>query len=308
MIRESIQTGQIMHIEEAPVSRFFYEMYISPVRDAKKKIVGGAIIIHDVTHLKEVDRMKTDFVSIASHQLRTPLTTISWYTEMLQAGNAGALNEKQQDYLEEIRNGGVRMAHLVNDLLNISRLETGRLKVDPKPVDLVKVITEVLHDLEVWSKDKGCIIIFEKPKKATVEIAIDSTLTDQVLHNLITNAVRYSTEKNNQITVSLLEKENEYWIGVADGGIGIPVAEQGKIFQKFFRADNARTKEGDGSGIGLYIAKMIMEAAAGRLWFESPTLNRIGSGGKLEEYGTTFYMAIPKQGMPSHEGEKPLQN
>ncbi|MFA5993567.1 MAG: ATP-binding protein [Parcubacteria group bacterium] len=308
MIRESIETGQVMHVEEANVSMFFYEMYISPVRDSKKKIVGGAIIIHDVTHLKEVDRMKTDFVSIASHQLRTPLTTISWYTEMLQSGNAGELNEKQRDYLAEVHNSGVRMMHLVNDLLNISRLETGRLKVDPRPVDLVKFIVDVIHDLEIWSKDKGCLVVFEKPKESSVVVAIDNMLTDQVLHNLITNAVRYSTEENNHITISLIEKENEYWIAVADGGIGIPQKERDKIFQKFFRADNARVKVGDGSGIGLYIAKMIMEAAAGRLWFESPTLKREGSNGSVEEYGTTFYMAIPKSGMLSHEGEKTLKS
>ncbi len=305
MIEKSIKTGKVMHIEGAQVSRFFYEIYVSPVRDFKKRIIGGSIIIHDVTHLKEVDRMKTDFVSVASHQLRTPLTAINWYTEMLQSGDAGDLNQKQRDFLAEIYKGGVRMVQLVNDLLNVSRLETGRLKIDPKLTDLVEFIEDVIHELEVWSKGRKCGVIFQKPKKNPSKIAIDSVLMRQVIHNLITNAVRYSPA-NGEVVINLLEKGEKYLVSVADQGIGIPKDAQGKIFQKFFRADNARAVEGEGSGIGLYIAKMIMEASAGRLWFVSPTLKKKGIKGGAEGYGTTFYVTIPKHGMAAHEGERGL--
>jgi PAS domain S-box-containing protein len=307
MINEAIREGKIIHIEEVRVSQFFYEMYISPVRDFKKRIVGGAIIIHDVTRIKEVDRMKTDFVSIASHQLRTPLTAISWYTEMLQSGDAGELNEKQTKYLLEVHKGSVKMTHLINDLLNISRLETGRLRIEPVKTDLVRFIVEAIHDLEIWIEKRKRKVVFEnRDELSKLEVLIDPTLMHQVIHNLITNAVRYSTEIDSIVRIFLEEKDDEYIISVVDEGIGIPKESQNKIFQKFFRADNARSKEGDGSGIGLYIAKMIMEASSGRLWFDSPTLHRMGVDGKNEDYGTIFYVAIPKTGMISHEGEKSL--
>ncbi len=300
-----LQKGGLFQIEEAILSRFIYEVFIVPVLDREKKIVGGAIILHDITHLKEIDQMKTDFVSIASHQLRTPLTTINWYTEMLRSGDAGKLNEKQKGFLEEVYKGSVRMVQLVNDLLNVSRIETGRLKIEPKPTDLVKFIASIIRGLEMWSKERNCVVVLEKPKKPLLKAAVDHVLMRQVVHNLITNAVRYSSSKKGEVTVTLEEKKENYLISVIDRGIGIPKEAQGRIFEKFFRADNARSKEGEGSGIGLYIAKMIMEAAQGKLWFESPTLKRKVNG-KKEEYGTTFFVEIQKKGMTAHEGEKGL--
>lgn len=303
---DALAKNKTQKIDSLELDRRFYEVVITPVNDFQKEVSGGVIILHDITHLKEIDRMKTEFVSVASHQLRTPLTAINWYVEMLQSGDAGKLNKDQKNYLEEIYKGSVRMVRLVNELLNVSRLETGRLKVSPKLIYLDKLIEDVIHELEAVAKKRKCPIVFHKAEKRLPKIAVDETLMRQVIHNFITNALRYSPVGEGEVAVTLAEKEDSYLISVADQGIGIPKEAQGKIFQKFFRADNARKMEGEGSGIGLYIVKMIMEASSGKIWFESPTLKRKGANGKTESYGTTFYASLPKKGMVAHEGEKGL--
>lgn len=303
---EVIYKNKTHKIESLELGRHFFEIIITPVNNFQKEVSGGVIILHDITHLKAIDRMKTEFVSVASHQLRTPLTAINWYVEMLQSGDAGKLNKNQKVFLDEIYKGSVRMVKLVNELLNVSRLETGRLKISPKLMRADKLIEDVIHELEAFANKSGCAVIFNRPKKVLPKIALDETLMRQVIHNLITNAVRYSPAQKSEVVVSLAEKGGEYLVSVADQGIGIPREAQGKIFQKFFRADNARKVEGEGSGIGMYISKMIMEASSGRLWFESPTFKKKGAAGKTEEYGTTFYAAVPKSGMVEHEGERGL--
>lgn len=302
----AVQESRLQRIESLEIDRHFYEVVITPVNDLQEEISGGAIIFHDITHLKEIDRMKTEFVSVASHQLRTPLTSINWYVEMLQSGDAGELNKNQKVFLDEIYKGSVRMVKLVNELLNVSRLETGRLRVSPKPTYLDELIEDIIHELEAMANKYGCELIFKKPKKRLPKIALDEMLMRQVIHNFITNAIRYSSVGKDKVTVSLLEQVDEYLVSVADQGIGIPKEAQGKIFQKFFRADNARKKEGEGSGIGMYISKMIMDASMGRIWFESPNRKIKNTKGKSEGGGTTFYAAIPKKGMLAHEGERGL--
>jgi PAS domain S-box-containing protein len=271
----------------------------------KGEVIGAVEVFRDITKEQEIDKAKTEFVSLASHQLRTPLTAINWYVEMLQSGDAGKLNLKQKKYLEEIYQDSGRMVKLVNDLLNISRIETGRLKIEPELVDLALLITDIIHEIEPWSTGLHREIVFKTSKIPLPMIPVDKTLMRQVIHNIITNAVRYSPESKNPINVSLEKKTGEYLIGVSDDGIGIPKEVQGKIFEKFFRADNARGVEGGGSGIGMYISKSIVEASGGKIWFKSPTLFK-----KVEDkevgYGTTFYLSIPISGMKEHDGEKSL--
>ncbi len=295
-IKSAIETRQNIHIDEVTlIGRFVYEVFFTPVIDPQDKIIGSLILLHDITHIKEIDRMKTEFVSVASHQLRTPLTSINWYVEMLQSGDAGKLNNEQQGFLNEIYTSSVRMVKLVNDLLNVSRIETGRLKVEPKPLYLDEFIESIIHELEVMAKDYACTMTFKKSEKRLPKIAIDETLMRQVIHNLINNAIRYSLAGACSVHVALEQKNHDYVVSVADQGIGIPKEAQGRIFEKFFRADNAREQEAEGSGIGLYIAKMIVEASGGKLWFES-TMGK----------GTTFYLSIPREGMRAHAGERGL--
>ena len=291
-ISETLKTGETHSFEEMKMSRFIYEVIITPIHDNDKNIVGGAIILHDITHIKEIERMKTEFVSVASHQLRTPLTAIMLFSEMFANEEVGKLNSNQKDYIENIQQSTKRMIRLVNDLLNVSRIETGRLKVEPVLTELDKFIQSIIDESMPLVKNNKGKIIFKKPATKLPKIPIDQTLIQQVVHNLITNAIRYSSVGNCSILVKLERKKDNYLISVKDNGIGIPPEAQVRIFQKFFRADNAQKKEVGGSGLGLYVVKMIVEASGGKIWFESKK-------GK----GTTFFVSLPKKGMKNKEGE-----
>lgn len=269
-----------------------------------KKIGGVACIVRDITKEKQIDHAKTEFVSLASHQLRTPLSSIGWYTEMLLAGDAGAVNEEQKSYLEEIYHGNRRMVDLVNALLNVSRIELGTFMLTPEPVNFVEAAKSVIKEVypQVHAKE---LVVTENYKSDLPTIQADPKLTRIIFQNLITNAVKY-TPNEGHIDVSIttttgeevkhgMPKESYVLISVADTGYGIPKNQEGKIFTKLFRADNVREKETDGTGLGLYLVKSVAEACGGTVWFESE-----------ENKGTTFYVIIPLTGMRAKEGQKAL--
>jgi signal transduction histidine kinase/chemotaxis receptor (MCP) glutamine deamidase CheD len=295
-VRKVLSQGIAITFKEVPFKNAIYEIFITPVRNEEKKVSGGAIIVHDITHVKAVDKMKTEFVSIASHQLRTPLTSINWNIELLLGGDAGQLTEEQKKFLQDVHDSSQRMAHLVSELLNVSRLETGRIKIEPNPAQLEDLIQEIIKEEDPLIKKKKCMVVFQKPKVKLPELNIDKSLVRQVIHNMITNAVKYSTDdKTCEITVMLVEKGSEYILSVEDEGIGIPKEAQDRIFEKMFRADNALEVATEGTGLGLYVAKMIMEASGGKMWFESK-----------EGVGSTFYISFPVKGMKAQKGEKGL--
>lgn len=292
---------QSVHIEEVTlIGRFVYELFFTPVIDPQDRIIGSLILLHDITHLKEIDRMKTEFVSVASHQLRTPLTAIKLFVEMLLDGGVGDLKIEQRQYVENVQHSTERMIRLVNDLLNVSRLETGRLKIEPKPVQFINFIKDIIDEAIMsvamreektsFEEYKGRVI-FEKPEVELPDIFIDPSLMRQVIHNLLTNALKYSLKKS-KVTIKLEKKDSGYLISVKDKGIGIPKDVQPRVFEKFFRSDNAMKTEAEGSGLGLYVAKMIIEAFGGKIWFESE-----------EGKGTVFYVSLPAKGMKAKEGE-----
>lgn len=253
--------------------------------------------------LKELDHYKSEFISIVSHQLRTPITGINWYVEMLLSGDVGEITSHQRDYLDEVYESGQRMVRLINELLNVSRLESGRLKIEPKQVQIEDFIQKIIDEVKPLTMAKKCACPLTTPKTKLPLIMIDPDLLRQVIQNLITNAIKYSTPEKCDITVAIERKNNidqeitsDYIIiSVTDKGIGIPKDIQPRIFNKFFRANNAIKLAADGSGLGLYIAKMIIEASGGKIWFISK-----------EGEGTTFYVAIPIDGMKKKEGSKVL--
>ncbi len=267
----------------------------APLKDRDGKVIGCAVVFRDVTLAREVDRMKSEFVSLASHQLRTPLTAIKLFSEMLMTGNTKRLTKEQKEYLGFIQASTERMVTLVGDLLNVSRLETGRLSVEPKSTEPVGFIKSIISESRVLADEKGCRVKFDNPPADLPKIPLDRNLTRQVVANLIANAIRYSSGKKCDIAVKLERKDKDYVISVRDGGIGIPKAAQTKIFEKFFRADNAQKVESSGSGLGLYLSHMIMKTVGGRIWFESE-----------EGKGSTFYVSIPARGMKKKAGERGL--
>ena len=254
---------------------------------------GAIILFRDITKEREIDQAKTELVSLASHQLRTPLSAINWYAEMLIGQEVGTLTDKQREYLQALSDANHRMIELVNSLLNVSRIDLGTFAIDPTPIDFASIGKSVLSELESQ--------ILLKKLKVTVEhdpnlpaVSADPKLVRIIFQNLLSNAVKY-TPPNGSVKLSIALKPPNLLITVADTGYGIPANQQSKIFTKLFRADNIRDKEAEGTGLGLYIVKSIIEASGGRIEFDS-----------LEGKGTTFRVAMPLTGMPKKVGARGL--
>lgn len=257
-----------------------------------KKVVGAIEVFHDITQEKEVDKAKTEFVSVASHQLRTPLATINWYLEELMH-NASNLTEKQVSYLKEVYTASRRMVELINALLNTSRLEMGTFVVEPGLVKIQDITKQVLHDLASKIEQKH-VFISENYGKDLPSISADAKLLTIIIQNLLGNAIKYTKEKDT-ISIKVTVDKKEFLIAVSEHGYGIPKSQQSKIFSKLFRADNARSIEPEGTGLGLYIVKSIVTATGGSIWFESE-----------ENKGTSFYVTFPLSGMKQKSGAKQL--
>ena len=273
-----------------------YEALLTPLRDGRK-FIGRVLVLRDVTQEKEVGRLKTEFVSVAAHQLRTPLTAIRLLTELLAGSRIKKLPGREARYVREIHESTKRMTRLVNDLLNVARLESGRLKIEPKPTNLLALVRKVVQEIKpLTAVRKGCRIQIRTSGLALPPVPTDAPLLRHVLYNLITNAVQYSPARRSVVEVMLENKGKDgSQITIQDEGIGVPQEAQGKLFEKFFRAGNAMKYHAEGSGLGLYVAKMIMEGAGGKIGFISQ-----------EGQGATFYIQIPKEGMKEHKGEKGL--
>lgn len=272
-------------------SRFPVAITASPVV-VNDEVIGIIVVFRDITNDKEVDKAKTEFVSLASHQLRTPLTSINWYTEMLLAGDAGKTTDKQLKYLSEIYRGSQRMVNLVNSLLNASRIELGTLKIIPEKINLHHVVDSVLNELAPIIEEKRLQITKHYGK--IPEIELDPNLIRVVFQNIISNAVIYISEEGS-ITLGLEAKDDHALATVKDTGYGIPTDQQDKIFTKLFRADNVQQLDTNGSGLGLYISQSIIGQADGEIWFDS----ELGKG-------STFYIKVPYAGMKERDGSKGL--
>lgn len=269
------------------------EFSVSPILNDAGEIIYFVGVERDVTTAKKIEKSKNEFVSLASHQLRTPLTAINWYAEMLLSGDAGKLNDKQLEYVSELEGSSRRMTDLVSALLNVSRIDLGTFTINPKPTDIIKISKGVLKDLFIKISDKKIKIIEEYEKLP--EINADPNLVTIILQNLVTNAVKYTPELG---TVKIgIKEEGEYvLIAVEDNGYGIPLYQQDRIFQKFFRADNIVPVETDGNGLGLYMVKQIVDSAGGSISFTSK-----------EGEGTIFIVKIPSSGMKRREGTRILE-
>ena len=286
MLLERVKNNASVHEEELQIVRadgevrwVIFSMF--PFKSAtRKKYQSGLATFVDITERKEVDKAKTEFVSLAAHQLRTPLSAIKWYTELLSSRDIGGLNSQQEEYLEKVYAGNERMIDLVNTLLNVSRLELGTLAVDIKPTDVVELMESVFEELEAQIQEKH----FELKKEYDENIILmdtDPKLLRMVFQNLLSNAVKYTPE-GGKLGVKITSRGSELHITVADSGLGIPKNQQDKIFTKLFRADNARKLETKGTGLGLYIVKMIVEEFGGSVSFSSEP-----------NAGTTFKVVLP---------------
>lgn len=247
----------------------------------------------DITKESIVDREKTEFVSLASHQLKTPIGSIQWNLEMLQDGDYGKLSKKQMDVLKETYTMSTRMNDLVNALLNISRIEMGVFIIEPTPTDFAKLCDEVLAEMEP-RRAKKSLELTKEFQENIPQISADFNLLRVVFQNFISNAIKYTSDKG-KIGVSLATDEKNIIFSVANNGEPIPKAEQARIFTKLFRASNAQAYDADGNGLGLYVVKQIVENAGGKIWFTSK---------KGED--TVFACSFPLTGMIAKSGTKQL--
>ena len=269
---------------------------ISPIMNKHGVLEFFIGIERDITKEKEIDSAKTEFVSLASHQLRTPLSAINWYTEMLLSEDAGAITDMQREYLGEVSRGSRRMVELVNALLNVSRIELGTFAVQPEPTDVVELARDVINELKSKILEKK-LHIEEAYVENLPKMMVDPKLTRIVFQNLLTNAVKYTPEEGKiSISIAMSADKTMFTIAVSDTGYGIPKEDQSRIFTKLFRASNIREKETDGTGLGLYIIKSIVEHSGGTVTFESE-----------EGKGTTFTLTLPVSGMRPQEGNKQIE-
>lgn len=218
--------------------------------------------------LRHIDEVKDEFISMASHQLRTPLTSIKGYLSMVLEGDMGNVTPQQETVLKEAFNSSERMVRLISDFLNVSRLQTGKFLVEYHPTDLGSVVEQETNSLRLIAEAHNIKLIVKVPKKSLPTIELDEAKVRQVIMNFIDNAIYYSRPETT-ITVSLEQIDDELAFVVADTGIGVPVEEQAKLFHKFFRATNARKQRPDGTGVGLFLAKKVITAHGGKMIFSS---------------------------------------
>ncbi len=255
------------------------EVSTIPVTREEEKL-GTLIILHDVTREKTIERMKTEFVSLTAHQLRTPLSAIKWTLRMLLDGDLGRITEEQKDFLEKTYKSNERMITLINDLLDVTRIEEGRYLYKPVLTDTEPIVQFAINSHKEEIKKKKIKFEFKKPEEELPKIKLDVEKIRLAIDNLIDNAIRY-TPAYGKVTVSLEYRKGVIEFSIKDTGVGIPKDQQGRVFTKFFRAANVMRMATEGFGLGLFITKNIIEAHGGKIWFESE-----------EGKGTTFYFTL----------------
>lgn len=244
------------------------------------EVLGVINVFRDVTKELEIDKAKTEFVSLASHQLKTPVTAIKWYADMLLKGTLGKLNKKQKDYLNVVYTSNERMISLIDNLLNISRIDLGKIIVKREIVDTKSLLKTLIKEQTADILKKRHKLIVSHPA-GNIKLMTDPMLLRTILQNFISNAIRYTPDKG-RIVCAIKKHDSKILFSVKDNGIGISHDEQKRIFEKLFRASNAMNFVKDGNGLGLYMAKKMAEILKGKIWFES----------KLNA-GTTFYLELP---------------
>lgn len=230
--------------------------------------------------LKALDETKDEFISMASHQLRTPLTSIKGYISMVLEGDAGKIEPQQHKLLTEAFNSSERMVRLIADFLNVSRLQTGKFTIERAPLDVKHAIRQEISNLEIIAKTRGMNIKLNVTKEP-LPLTGDESKLRQIMMNFIDNAIYYS-HQDSTIVVNVEKVKNSMEFTVTDTGIGVPEEEQAKLFTKFFRAVNARKQRPDGTGVGLYLARRVVTGHDGTIIFSSK-----------EGIGSTFGFRLP---------------
>jgi PAS domain S-box-containing protein len=294
-ITKAFLTGQSisekMYYKHKDGHTFPVAVSVSPIL-LEGKPLGAIEVFRDITLEEEVDRMKSEFISLASHQLRTPLSAIKTYSHMLADGYMGEVNDTQKKSLRTIISATNRMNELISTLLNITRIESGTIAITPKIVEVDQLIEEVVKELSLMAADKAIDLSTKAVGKRPKTVKTDPLILKEVISNLVTNAVKYTPEKGH-VKLAVQAYQHTVQISVRDSGWGIPVQQHDQIFSKFFRAQNIVKRETTGTGLGLYLVKGLIDALGGEIWFNS-------SEGK----GTEFFVSIPRYIKPARKEKK----
>lgn len=237
-------------------------------------------IIQGFEKLAEANRMKSEFISIVSHQLRTPLSNLRWAIELLMSGRLGEIEKRQIEYFKILKDNISRMRELIKDLLIVSRIETATLILKKESVSLEDLVREIMKEFQPFAKASNVEMKFKCQKKLP-KILVDPFQIRQVIENLLDNAIRYTKGKG-KVEILLKKRDENLYFEIKDNGVGIPREDQKHIFKKFFRSSNAMRHQTQGSGLGLYIAKAIIEKSGGKIGFRSQ-----------ENKGSTFWFILP---------------
>jgi signal transduction histidine kinase len=269
--------GQRLEIDEKVLEMTSTDLIVG----GEKK--GDLIILRDITRESLIEKTKSEFVSLIAHQLRTPISSMRWMLKELIEEKRGKLNKGQKGYLEDLYSNSERIVQFLNDLLSAIRIEEGRFLRKKEPFSLEAIVELVIKLFQSEIEERKINLKYERPSKRLPLVKVDVEGIKTVVENLLDNALRYTPE-GGEIEISLTTPvtETELQFSIKDNGIGIPEDQKERIFTRFFRASNAIKKETEGSGLGLYISKNIIEAHGGKIWFESK-----------EGKGTTFYFSLP---------------
>ncbi len=252
----------------------------SPIKDHHGVITGAVSILKDVSERSKLEEMKVDFVSLVSHQLRTPISAVKGYLSSLIEGRTGGLSEEQKLYLERAYTSNERQLEIIESLLNISRIEKGKIELIPIEFSIVELAKEASAVFTKKAHERGLALEILEPQTKIPEVTADREKVREVLENLLSNALKFTPKGS--IIVSFQQTKTEVIVAVADTGVGIPADKIEKLFTKFYRVGQAPTAESEGTGLGLYIAKSLVELHQGKIWVES----EVGRG-------STFYFSLP---------------
>ncbi len=284
---EHFSTQTTLQEDELPCLNFRLEANekvvlanLSPALPTTGELPTFVAVLRDVSREAEVERLKNEFISIVSHELRTPITSIKGYTDLLFSEELEALGEQQRRFVRVIKDNSDRVARLVNDILDVSRIETGRIKLRIEPLDLARLTKDVVDDFSGQVVEKSLDLVLDLPP-ALPAVRGDEDRVRQILANLIDNACKY-TREGDTVTVQAMMTDDFVQVDVSDTGVGIAEQDRAHIFDRFYRSEQAETYAPEGSGLGLSVVRMFVELLGGKVWVESE-LNR----------GSTFSFTLP---------------
>jgi len=264
-----------------------YQALASTVKGVGGEPRGVVMVMRDITAQKEIDRIKSDFLSVVSHELRTPLHSIKGFVDIILMGKTGEINELQRDFLTTVKESTSNLQRLINDLLEFSRMEAGQIKLKPEMVSLYEAAQSVADQLAPLAQ-QGQLTLTNRIPADIVAVEADPMRIEQVITNLVSNAIKF-TPVGGSVTISAEDQGEQVRVAVTDTGIGIAPEEQSKIFQRFYQVDGSATRSYRGTGLGLTICKFIVEYHHGRIWVES-----------VVGQGSTFFFTLLKT-LPSND-------